>query len=650
MRVGIGSGIKSGAPAAGGVPPGKTMSFAAPTPAELAPKFPQLEILSLLGQGGMGAVYRARQKELDRIVALKILPPSVGQDAAFADRFTREARALARLNHPGIVTLYEFGRADGLFYFLMEYVDGVSLRQLLSAGRVAPREALAIVPQICDALQYAHDQNIVHRDIKPENILMDRRGRVKVADFGVSKLMGTGNEPAPAGAATLSGGTEAGKVVGTPHYMAPEQFVHPGEVDHRADIYALGIVFYQMLTGEMPGKPIEPPSHKVQIDVRLDEVVLRALEKDPSRRYAQASVLKTQVETIATTPSLETAMPPPKLALNAAAQDEPELWEESPQAASHLSRTALVGAAWTCLFVVAVTLVGFLGVPYAGGHFFPIELLLALSRFLLGLAVSAVVGVSILGCVAVVQVRRSAGRFRGLGLAVFESLCFPLLALDLVILAVFRAAIGPPEASGKNAFLVLSVALLALDVFIGRAIWRAAGKPRAEGGAGDAPAPRPVSRAFLGLAYGGMTLGVFVVTGLTLFMCGRLVDNIDLPFVDDPAVIGRWTAVDFVDSPEQFRPSSQPSGGDLYLKELVLLPGGKTPHDWQNWTKGVIIHKGDRTAAAYELKEIAGTNYMFLEWMTGDYSYSHEKPPYYVLRWSGSVTPTGSDSGLAPKQ
>jgi serine/threonine protein kinase len=147
---------------------------------ELAPKFPQLELLDFIGQGGMGAVYRARQKELDRIVALKILPPDIGNDPAFAERFMREARALAKLNHPGIVTIHEFGRTDGLFFFLMEFVDGVSLRQLLANARISPREALAIVPQICDALQFAHDQGIIHRDIKPENILLDRRGRVKV--------------------------------------------------------------------------------------------------------------------------------------------------------------------------------------------------------------------------------------------------------------------------------------------------------------------------------------------------------------------------------------------------------------------------------------------------------------------------------------
>ncbi len=288
-------------------------SFIPPGVGELAAKFPQLEILELIGQGGMGAVYKARQKQLDRIVALKILPPNISSDATFAERFTREARALAKLNHPNIVTLYEFGETGGQFYFLMEFVDGVNLRQLLNNSRLSAREALAIVPQICDALQFAHDHGIVHRDIKPENILLDRRGRVKVADFGLAKIMGgESGEPAasahpPAGSTSL---TDAGKVMGTPRYMSPEQKENPGEVDHRADIYALGVVFYQMLTGELPGKRIEPPSKKVQIDVRLDEIVLRALEKKPELRFQQASVFKTQLETIAETPPPNKTVPP----------------------------------------------------------------------------------------------------------------------------------------------------------------------------------------------------------------------------------------------------------------------------------------------------------------------------------------------------
>ncbi|MBI5821584.1 MAG: protein kinase [Verrucomicrobia bacterium] len=295
--------LKQGAAADTALPPGAA-PFTPPSVADLAKLFPQLEILSLVGQGGMGAVYKARQKHLDRIVALKILPPAVSHDPKFAERFTREARALAKLNHPNIVTLYEFGQADGLFYFLMEFMDGMNLRQLLNAGRVTPKEALAFVPPICDALQFAHDRGIVHRDIKPENILLSKGGQVKIADFGVAKIVAS--EPATTAAggavAPLPAQTDGGLVMGTPQYMAPEQTEHPSEVDHRADIYSLGVVFYQMLTGELPKGKFEPPSKKVVIDVRLDEVVLRALEKEPSRRYQQVSEVKTQVETIATTP------------------------------------------------------------------------------------------------------------------------------------------------------------------------------------------------------------------------------------------------------------------------------------------------------------------------------------------------------------
>src|SRR5688572_6518906 len=240
--------------------------FDPPTPQELALGFPQLEILELIGRGGMGAVYKARQRALDRIVALKVLPPGVKRDPSFEERFTREARALARVSHPNIVNVYEFGQStSGLFYFVMEFVDGVNLRQMLRSHQLKPAEALAIVPQICDALQYAHDEGIVHRDIKPENILVDRKGRVKIADFGLAKIL----SPKPTDY-TL---TSPQMVMGTPHYMAPEQLEKPNSVDHRADIYSLGVVFYEMLTGELPLGRFSPPSRgRIEIDVRLDDV------------------------------------------------------------------------------------------------------------------------------------------------------------------------------------------------------------------------------------------------------------------------------------------------------------------------------------------------------------------------------------------
>lgn len=199
------AGLESQGPSAGGnMPTGPfvtpsqaaaaTMPPAArfPTPylETLARQFPQLDSFEHLGQGGMGVVYKARQRQLDRIVAVKLLPPSVGEEPAFAERFTREAQALARLNHPNIVQVYDFGRTDEYFYFVMEYVDGVNLRALIRDHKLDPEAALKIVPQICEALQFAHDEGIVHRDIKPENILVDKKGRVKIADFGLAKLIG----------------------------------------------------------------------------------------------------------------------------------------------------------------------------------------------------------------------------------------------------------------------------------------------------------------------------------------------------------------------------------------------------------------------------------------------------------------------------
>lgn len=269
--------------------------FVPPSIDDLATLFPQLEILELIGRGGMGAVYKARQPNLDRIVALKILAKKAGSDPGFTERFTREARALAKLSHPSIVAVYDFGHTSSdLSYFIMEYVDGLNLRQIEQAGQLSPREALEIIPKICEALQFAHDKGVVHRDIKPENVLLDQSGCVKIADFGLAKIMGT-----ESGDFTL---TEPNQVMGTPHYMAPEQVEHPRDVDHRADIYSLGVVFYEMLTGELPLGKFAPPSRKVQMDVRLDEVVLRTLEKEPELRYQQVSQVRTDVQTIASTP------------------------------------------------------------------------------------------------------------------------------------------------------------------------------------------------------------------------------------------------------------------------------------------------------------------------------------------------------------
>ncbi len=265
-----------------------------PTPDALRAAFPQLEIVELIGRGGMGFVYKARQAKLDRLVALKLLPLELGADPHFAERFHREARALARLNHPSIVAVYDFGVSAGFGYLLMEFVDGVNLRQAMQAGRFTQREALAIVPKICEAIQFAHEQGVLHRDIKPENILLDAHGRVKIADFGIAKLVG---DDAPD--LTL---TQQGARLGTPTYMAPEQIEHPGMVDHRADIYSLGVVFYELLTGELPLGRFAPPSAKADLDARVDDIVMRALAKERELRQQSAGEMRTDVETVASSP------------------------------------------------------------------------------------------------------------------------------------------------------------------------------------------------------------------------------------------------------------------------------------------------------------------------------------------------------------
>ncbi|MDB5310081.1 MAG: Serine/threonine protein kinase [Gemmataceae bacterium] len=286
-------------------------AYVAPSVEEVAKLFPHMEVVRLIGQGGMGAVYLARQPGLDRFVALKLIRPREN-DPTFVERFVREAKAMARLSHPNIVAVHESGEAGGLPYLVMEYVAGVTLRDAMREKKLTPAEALAVVPQICDALEYAHRQGVVHRDIKPENILLAGgevagwRGSeaspphpatprpphpvVKIADFGLAKVAD------PTGVSL----TRTDQAMGTPHYMAPEQWEKPAEVDHRADIYALGVVLYELLTGELPLGRFDPPSQKVRLDIRIDEVVLRALAKEPDRRYQHASQVKIDLEQIRT--------------------------------------------------------------------------------------------------------------------------------------------------------------------------------------------------------------------------------------------------------------------------------------------------------------------------------------------------------------
>ncbi len=265
-------------------------SDAPPTAEEIQPLFPHLQIVRMIGQGGMGAVYEAKQRGLGRTVALKLLWAPKRFDAAFEQRFAREGQALAQLSHDNIVTVHDAGKSGPYYWLVMEYVDGANLRELLERGRLSPAQALPMVTHICSALEYAHQQGIVHRDIKPENILIGVDGRLKVADFGLAKMLASDRvEPKL---------TQSFLQLGTPHYMAPEQLETPKDVDHRADIYSLGVVLYELLTGELPLGKFELPSRVVDVDPRFDGVVSKAMQKSPSRRYQAISDVQRAVQGI----------------------------------------------------------------------------------------------------------------------------------------------------------------------------------------------------------------------------------------------------------------------------------------------------------------------------------------------------------------
>jgi len=267
----------------------------APASGPPPPKIGKYEILGELSRGGMGIVYKARQGDLDRSVALKVVNPDLAGDPEFIERFFREAKTLAKLNHPNIVQIHDADRDGSHVYLVMELVEGSSLRALMRAGRLPPAEALRLTAQICDALEAAHQQGIVHRDIKPENILVTRSGDVKVADFGLAVLFTS--DPATPRI------TQSQAVFGTYDYMSPEQRRDSSQVDHRADLYALGVVLYEMLTGKLPVGRFEPPSRTAGTSLPLDDAVFKALEPDPEKRWSRARQIRDAVAPPAPAPA-----------------------------------------------------------------------------------------------------------------------------------------------------------------------------------------------------------------------------------------------------------------------------------------------------------------------------------------------------------
>ena len=256
---------------------------APPATEELELLFPEFEFHHLLGRGGMGAVYLARQPQVDRLVAIKILSTHLPSDPRFAERFRREATVLANLNHANIVTLHDFGEREEYYYFVMEHVDGTDLARRLTKEHLSVEDVLKLAPQICDALDYSHAKGVVHRDIKPANILINERGIVKIADFGLAKLKEPQNIQL----------TQTDTAVGTPRYMAPEQLESPTETDHRADLYALGVMLYEMLTGKVPSGHFDPPSSFANgLTAQADAAILKAMHSEPDQRFDSANALK----------------------------------------------------------------------------------------------------------------------------------------------------------------------------------------------------------------------------------------------------------------------------------------------------------------------------------------------------------------------
>ncbi len=281
------------APAFAEKKPPTSRSWQPPGAGDLQKSLPQYDIIEFVARGGMGAVYKGMQRSLRRVVAIKVLPPGIDdRDMHYAERFKHEARAMARLTHPHIVAVHDAGETeDGLLYFVMEFVEGTDICQLITRdGRVEQRRAMQITSAVCDALSFAHEAGIVHRDIKPSNIMLDNKGRVKVADFGLARTINI-EEPRM---------TRSDLAVGTPDFAAPETLVAGTQVDQRADIYALGVTLYQMLTGRIPrGKFDAPSTVSALIDPRLDAIVDKAMQADREKRYTTALEMKNDLERMA---------------------------------------------------------------------------------------------------------------------------------------------------------------------------------------------------------------------------------------------------------------------------------------------------------------------------------------------------------------
>ena len=262
------------------------VGFIAPNPADLSPLFPGYEVQSLIATGGMGAVYYAVQKSLDRAVAIKILPRELSKDSAFCAGFESEAKAMARLNHPNLIGVYDFGEVEGMLYIIMEFVPGKSLYHSAYGKIIDQQEVIRIVSGICEGLAHAHEYGIMHRDIKPSNILLDQNAQPKIGDFGLASPVGRKLE-------------EGDEIFGTPHYTAPEVLSTPHSVDYRADIFSVGVLLHELLTGRLPAQDQRPASTIARCDPRFDLIIRKATQNLPAARYPSAMDLANDLRLIA---------------------------------------------------------------------------------------------------------------------------------------------------------------------------------------------------------------------------------------------------------------------------------------------------------------------------------------------------------------
>ena len=262
------------------------ITFTAPDISELAPLFPGYEISNLIATGGMGAVYRAVQKSLDRPVAIKILPQVFSKDAAFCAGFEAEAKAMARLNHPNLIGVYDFGEVSGMLYIIMEYVPGKSIFHSAHGIAIDPAEVIRLVTGISNGLAHAHENGIIHRDIKPSNILLDLNAQPKIGDFGLARPVENKIQ-------------EGEEIFGTPHYTAPEVVSSPHSVGNRADIFSVGVLLHELLTGRLPAEDRRPASVICGCDPRFDAIIKRATNPIPEARYSSAAEIAKDLNAIA---------------------------------------------------------------------------------------------------------------------------------------------------------------------------------------------------------------------------------------------------------------------------------------------------------------------------------------------------------------